>query len=707
MGWPSAFWTVTGAALHMVGAVGCLLALVWLWQRADRTRPDFRASMIALGLTALWGAVVVAYGPASHEAVVAEMARNLGWIAVIYRLFAMDGRDRSLGPIRPVIGALALVEMLHAALLLADLRLPASPELNAAIFQTYTLFRILVAVGALMLLHNLWLGAGASTRQVLLWSGAALAGLWAFDLNLYTIGYLSGEMPQELAAMRGLVSMLMAVALAIGANTAQAKLRLRPSRVVAFRTLSLFIIGSYLIAMVGIAQAFTMLGGDFARLAQTGFILAAIVAALLWLPSAKLRGWARVTLAKHLFQHRYDYRAEWMRFTQTIGETGEDTQTLHQRVVKVVADITESASGFLLLPGDNTGGEPAARWNWDGTLPVGQPAIPPELSRLLEQHKFIVDLDDVRTGSDQHGEGRLVPDWLVTNERAWVIVPLLHFERLMGIVVVARPPVARALDWEDFDLLRIVGQQLASYLAEQAGEQALMEAARFDEFNRRIAFVIHDIKNLASQLSLLAGNAERHAEKPEFRADMLVTLRNSADKLNALLSRLARYNANPAERREATDLRDIGQRVIARFQSAHRIDLIRFDRCEVLADPEALEQSLVHLVQNAVDASDESSPIALEISSDGLRGMVQVVDSGSGMSAQFIREDLFRPFVSTRNGGFGVGAFEARELIRAMGGQLDVDSRPGLGTRFTVTLPMVDAAQLIAASQNPDKQEVA
>src|SRR5690606_19382205 len=119
--------------------------------------------------------------------------------------------------------------------------------------------------------------------------------------------------------------------------------------------------------------------------------------------------------------------------------------------------------------------------------------------------------------------------------------------RLLGVVVLARPAFARTLDWEDFDLLRVIGRQLASYLAEQASQDALGEAQRFDEFNRRIAFVMHDIKNLASQLSLLARNAEKHAEKPEFRADMLLTLKKSSEKLNALLARLGRYGPQPGE----------------------------------------------------------------------------------------------------------------------------------------------------------------
>src|SRR5690606_3473343 len=100
-------------------------------------------------------------------------------------------------------------------------------------------------------------------------------------------------------------------------------------------------------------------------------------------------------------------------------------------------------------------------------------------------------------------------------------------DRLVGAVLLARPEIGRQLDWEDFDLLRIVGRQVASYLAEAQSQEALSEARRFDEFNRRFAFIMHDIKNLVSQLSLVARNAERHADNPEFRVDMVATLKNS------------------------------------------------------------------------------------------------------------------------------------------------------------------------------------
>jgi putative PEP-CTERM system histidine kinase len=317
----------------------------------------------------------------------------------------------------------------------------------------------------------------------------------------------------------------------------------------------------------------------------------------------------------------------------------------------------------------------------------------------------VVELDEVRAGSDRFGEQAAVPAWIRQDFDAWALVPLLHFDRLVGVVILARPPVARRLDWEDFDLLKVAGRQLASYLAEQAGHRALVEAARFDEFNRRIAFVMHDIKNLASQLSLLSHNARRHVDNPEFRKDMLVTLSKSAEKLNALLARLGRYGAPPSTVRREIDIAELCRGVASRFAGLHRVELIRADRCDVLADPEALEQALVHLVQNAIDASSPEMPVYLDVSGDGLQGRIEVVDAGQGMTPQFVRESLFKPFVSSKDGGFGIGAFEARELVRGMGGRLDVESREGLGTRFTILLPLAAAAGYIG--RNVVESEVA
>lgn len=687
-------YAVAEPTIHLAGAVASITAAVWLAYRREHLGRAGNALVASLLLTGIWCLVAAASGSTNSAASLAEGARNMALLVVVYRLFASDGRHASLAPIRPVVVVLAIVQALEVGIGLLVERLSVGAGALAVAFDFVVLLRLLVTVGALVLVHNLYAGASHLSRATLRWPTAGLAILWVFDLNLYTIAYLGGDWPAELATVRGLTAIALAGALALGTARNRDVLRLRPSRAVAFQTFSLLIIGAYLVAMVAIAQWLSYAGGDFARLMELAFLTAASVLAILVLPSRRLRGWARVMLAKHVFQHRYDYREEWLRFTRTIGNGGDGASPLGERVVKAVADIAEAPGGMLLTPGDHGELTLAARWQW-ATMEVPAVAVAAELVTFLERDPLIVDLDDWRAGRDLRGEGRLIPEWLREETRAWALVPLIHYDRLVGMVVLARAPVPRRFDWEDFDLLRVVGQQLASYLAENVGQEALAEASRFDDFNRRIAFVMHDIKNLASQLSLLAHNAELHAEKPAFRADMLVTLRNSADKLSALLARLSRYGGGGPERLGAVAAGDVVRAVIDRLLPVHPVVLAECQPCLVRANAEALEQVLVHLVQNAADASPPASPVFVGLTCEGLNARFEIIDSGSGMSPEFVRTRLFKPFVSSKPGGFGIGAYEARELVRRMGGRLEVESREGLGTRFIVRLPLSATTDLL------------
>ncbi len=679
---------------YLIGALLSAGAGLWIARFGDRERPDRGAVLVATAMMVVWCVLSVSFERGEPAIELAATGRNLALIAVIFRLFAADGRDASLKPTRPVILSLVLVQLMQPVLLFVYAQAGVFPQVAQIIFEVGTVLNMLVAIGALVLLHNLYAGAAASSRKIIRWSWIGLAGIFAYDLNFFTVAYLGGEFSTVLVALRGLIAGLFAGLLALGASSANAGLQFRPSRAVTFQTLSLLLIGSYLLVMVLVTRSLALLGGDIARASQLVFVVLAGACAILWLPSERLRGWLRVTAIKHLFQHRYDYREEWLRFTRTIGRRSNANSTFHERAVKAIADITDSPAGLLLVPNEEAQLELTARWNW-ATIEVPAAAGDYALSGLLEQHNHILDLDEARAAIDHHGELEHVPEWLCEAEDAWAVVPLIHFDRLVGTIVLARPRIERGLDWEDFDLLRVVGRQLASYLAEQAGQQALMDASRFDEFNRRMAFVMHDIKNLASQISLLSGNAEKHADNPDFRKDMLVTLRNSSDKLNALLARLSRYGSGQKQDVREVDLSRLAGDIADRFKAAHPVSLMRADPVKVLADIESLEQALIHLVQNAVDASNPGDQVFLSVTSDGLSGQIDVIDSGEGMSPEFVRSSLFKPFVSSKQGGFGIGAFEAREMIKAMGGRVNVESREDVGTRFSVTLPVPEAAKLL------------
>jgi putative PEP-CTERM system histidine kinase len=692
---PHGLWSTIASATHVAGACGAVTVAVLLWNRRDRFGQAGAAIIAALACEALWCLAMAVEGASSLTTAGLLALRNLSWLAALYRLFASDGRLVSVRQVRPVLIALALVDILAPAVLVAESRISPALLNDPAVARFSIMLLMLAVVGSLVLVHNLYVGADPRARSMLRWPALGFGAVWAFELNLYTVAYLDTAWPSQLAALHGLLDVGFAVLMLIGAMRGREEWRLKPSRAMTFHSVSLLVIGGYFVGMIAVAQWLAYAGGNYARWLQFGFVILATAGALLMLPSRRLRAWLRVTFVKHLFQHRYDYRAEWMRFTQTISSQTEEAPPLNERAIQAVADITDSPAGLLLVPDDLGEMVLAARWRWP-TVQVPQPALSPAAVLFFETHDFIIDLDDLRERDDCPGEGRLVPGWLSEEQRAWALVPLRHYDRMVGAIVLARPPQARKLDWEDFDLLRVVGQQLATYLAEHQGQQALAEASRFDDFHRRIAFVMHDIKNLSSQLTLLARNAERHAENPAFRVDMLVTLRNSADKLNHLVARLSRYGGQ-VDKVEPVPVGVIAREVAAQFEGRHPVSVIERDPCTVSGNSHSIEQVLVHLVQNAVDASERGAPVFISITTEGARAGIEVVDSGQGMSADFIRTRLFRPFVSTKPGGFGIGAYEARELVHAMQGRIDVESQEGIGTRFIVRLPLAAAqAQKVA-----------
>ena len=274
---------------------------------------------------------------------------------------------------------------------------------------------------------------------------------------------------------------------------------------------------------------------------------------------------------------------------------------------------------------------------------------------------------------------------------AWAGVPLIHAGRLVGLVILAHPPYRRPLDWEDYDLFRAAGIQAASYIAEARSQQALADSRRFDEFNRRFAFILHDIKNLVSQLSLVTRNAERHADNPEFRQDMIATLQSSVKKMNDLLARLSPGAVREGEPIRPVSLDRAAASVAAAKSHQHPVIVAGEPGLWAKADPAGLEQALSHLVQNAVEASPPGRPVEIRYAESGGDALVEVIDRGHGMSAEFVRTRLFQPFASTKEQGFGIGAYEARALVTAMGGRIEVDSREGEGSVFSLIFPRAEA----------------
>lgn len=670
------------------GAAAVLFAALAIWQVQRRSKGNFPQTCLiaAVALTSFWALSTAVEGPFSPISNFSESLRNLGWLMFMLALLRAGQGRREPQTIYYIYMALTLVLCGQVA---NDLLVPIfedNYEIADVVSNTALVLRMIFAVGALVLVHNLYSISAPETRWGIRLPMASLAALWTYDFNLFTLAYLFQQFPEELSAMRGPAAACLApiMMLALIRND---EWTFKLSRSVAFHSMSLIAIFGYLLLMVVITTALQIVGGDYARLAQISFLFATSIAALLLLPSGKFRAWFKVKMAKNFFQHRYDYRAEWIRFTDTIGRPGQDSAPFHERVVKAIADITDSPAGILLMPNEAGQLTLQSRWNWQ-SLDVPAEACIVRTLGFFESTGHIVEFDALHAGTDTMTDQSAIPEWMRNNKQIWAAVPLVHFDRLTGLILLARPRLDRTLDWEDFDMLRVVGRQVASYLAEAKSQETLLEAQRFDEFNRRMAFIMHDIKNLVSQLSLLARNAKRHAENPEFQKDMIATLQDSSDKLNGLLARLSQHNKGKPEEPRAVKVRALLQSIIAKYQLVHPIKCGVIDDLTVQADPARVDQILGHLTQNAIDASTPDEPITIAAERRDLSVAIEVRDHGAGMSGEFIRSQLFKPFASSKKGGFGIGVYEARALALAMNGRLEVESQEGVGSRFTLILPL-------------------
>jgi putative PEP-CTERM system histidine kinase len=675
---------------HLLAAV--LYGALALWQlRHWNGDPRNRPLVAAFAVMSLWAIFISMLGPHHLMSGLAESARNFAFLAFMYgivRSAVMDERQRAVRIVYSTVAGVIGFQIVIAGVLP---RFEDSVPVYQALLTTANILGFTISAGSLVLVHNLYGQASPDSRWGIRLPMIALAAMWIYDLHLYTTAYLTRDSVDDLFAMRGaIVAMLVPVFALASKRNAQWKMQL--SRAATFQSISVMAILAYLIIMMSATQALEVIEGEWVRIGQIGLIFAMSVAAVVFLPSGKARAWLRVILAKHFFEHRYDYREEWLRFTRTVALGGDDAAPLGERVVKALADIASSPAGLLLLADDQFRLNPAAKWNWHEPVGHGNPSDY-AFVRYLESTGHVLNFDEVHDGLLATRDQIVpVPEWMSGETMAWAGVPLLHSDHLVGLVILQHPLLRRPLDWEDFDLFRTAGIQAASYLAEAQGQEALANAQRFDEFNRRFAFIMHDIKNLVSQLSLVARNAERHADNPDFRADMVATLQSSVRKMNDLLARLSRGNNAGAEELRTTPLQPLICAIADAKNRAHPVEAFGDASASAMLDPVRFEQALAHLVQNAIDASEPGQAVRICYGPRGADVAIDVIDSGSGMSPEFIRTRLFQPFASTKDAGFGIGAFEARTLVQSMGGRIEVESREGEGSRFTIFLPAGEAA---------------
>jgi putative PEP-CTERM system histidine kinase len=648
---------------------------------------------LASVITALW-AGTMAYqaalpGAWKLPAELLEIGHKTAWLVFLlvllgYARQAARPTDAGLRKVAiSIFGACIAIMALTIAL-----RIPAdSSTMREWRFLTSILAPGLLALTGMLLVEHLYRNTNPQQRWSLKFLCLGLGAYFAFDFYLFSDAMLFRRVSPEIWSARGIVAALIAPFIAVSAaRNPTWSLDVSVSRQFVLHSTTLLAAAAYLLVMATAGYYIRFFGGTWGGLLQVTFLFGAGVLLVLMLFSGTLRARFKIFLSKHFFSYRYDYREEWLRFTTRLSRT-EPGARVQERCVEALAQLVESPGGALWIRQENGVFERVAQWNFPAT--EGSEIEGSSLLRFFEKRQWVVDLDDYKRNAELY-EGLDLPAWL-SGSSAWLIVPLSMHDEVAGFAVLARSRGRVTVNWEISDLLKTAGCQAATYVAQAQAAEALARSKQFESFNKMSAFVVHDLKNLVAQLSLLLRNAQRHKHNPEFQEDMLGTIESSVNKMNRILMQL-RSGGLPVERPVPVRLGEVVARAVASksaYRPSPRLDIAPED-VWVTANAERLERVVGHLVQNALEATPADGTVDVRVHRQGSDATIEVRDTGNGMTEEFIRETLFKPFESTKRMGMGIGTFESREYIRELGGRMEVSSQTGQGTSFLIVLPVTE-----------------
>lgn len=503
--------------------------------------------------------------------------------------------------------------------------------------------------------------------------------------------------------------LLLAVALYRGGDL---QLNVYVSQTAIRGSVTIMVVGAYLVGVGLIAQFLRSVGWTSEIRDVVVFVAVLAVFAVILSDRAQqdLTTWTR----RHFRRPTHDYRRIWNRFSREIPDR-LDPQAVGRTVTRIAADALEALTVTLWL--HEGGGLRLLASTGEDQEPLVSPA---RLLETVRRTSGVGRIDEVPSRSSYRGgKGTLY------------LAPLESGDELLGVLTVAERVRDRPLSWEDRELLEALAQETTVLLLNLRLARRLQETSELAAFQNLSAFVVHDLKNLASGLSLTVQNLPKHFQNPEFRQEALTTIQQSVERIRDICHRLTVVRERPTVNPTPWDLRSLVVQWLRELQpqvgKGFRLELQ--ETGVVAVDTEAFKKVVVNLVMNAVEATERVSVPGAgggreESSSFQVSGFrhegggddwvvlvrtgkeegwawVEVQDRGCGMTTEFVAEKLFHPFQTTKPNGMGIGLYQSKMIVEEHGGRIEVISRPGQGSTFRVRLPLT--ANAVESTNEPGK----
>lgn len=623
-----------------------------------------------------------------------ELLRTAAWFTVLYAILGVTvfPSKFKIGPqFFFTTGVITLISGLIAVLIIQELF-----TISLVSGKTLLVLNVLVSLVGILLLEQIWRNSSLFTRAGIKYLSIAVATILAYDFVMYSDALLFNRLSGALWDSRGAVNALAAPLIAATLVNRKGKaLGIHISRQMVFHTTTLVIAGIYLLFVSAGGYYINVFGGSWGAALRVLFLFSAGIFLILVISSPNLRARTMVFISKNFFDYKYDYRDEWIKSTsslQTPASESSKKESLYRRSTNTLAELVQAQAGVIWSQDEDGNLTFKDQFGFDQHN-FGLINNDSDLIQYFNDNDWIINLNEYLTDPDKYGLIEL-PEFVLTCENPWLLVPLKVNDKLSAIVLLGKPYVPMDLNWENYDLLKIVAQQACSYIDQHSSEEQLAQSQQFEAVNQTSAFLIHDIKTIIAQLSMMVKNAPKHKSNPAFVDDMIETTRHSVEKMEHLLGQIR--NPNQHEKLSDINLCDILSKVCYEKRNALPVPTLKL-HCEnipIQADAQQLASVIEHITQNAIEACSKDGHVDISTKASPDYAFIFIQDNGSGMEEEFITNELFKPFSSTKGlTGMGIGAYQSREYLRKIGGSISVTSEPDIGTCFTLSIPLLEEPQ--------------